>query len=311
MFFKSNSKLLEFSLLVLLSFLWGGSFTLVEVALESTNPITIVIARLIIGAGFLVSLALVKGLKFPNTLDQWKYLILQGFLQSALPFYLLSWGQKHIDSGLAGLLNTTPPLFVALIGYFFYKEKLASNQQLFGVSLGFLGVLVMIGPSVWSFNKESIAGQLAITAASISYALAAINARKFAKQDPIITGACAMVSAAFLACIFLVAVSDVDIVRPNVEGLLAIILLGFFSTGVAMIIYFRLVRTLGPVSVTSGGYLRAGFSLLLGYTLLSENITPSMSIGLIFIFLGVAITGNQINLSRWLKRKTDAQTKDE
>ena len=140
-----HNTFLEIGLLVLLSFLWGASFTLIEVAIDTIPSATIVFDRLVIGATLLVLFALWSGAVFPRSLARWGALLLQGILQSALPFTPISWGQKYIDSGLAGLLNITPPLFVFLIGFFLLRGRNAGARHITGTLLGFAGVLVIMG----------------------------------------------------------------------------------------------------------------------------------------------------------------------
>jgi drug/metabolite transporter (DMT)-like permease len=301
----NNSTFAEFGLLVLLSFLWGASFTLIEIAIDTMPPATIVFGRLVIGAVLLVLFALWSGAAFRMSLTRWGALLIQGILQSALPFTLISWGQKYIDSGLAGLLNTTPPLFVFLIGYFLLKDRSAGARQITGILLGFAGVLVIMGPAAMAGDGSSILGQLAVTGASFSYAVAAIYAKRFSDQPPVLTAACSMAFAAVLMGPVSFWVDDPLNLAPSDAAIAAVISLGVFSTAIAMAIYFRLVRTLGPLGVTTGSYMRAGFSVVLGAILLGEALSPSLLAGLVMIFTGVAIVTGHLKLP---VRKTPTDT---
>ncbi|MFQ6550261.1 DMT family transporter [Aestuariibius sp. 2305UL40-4] len=291
-----QNPVLEIALLVLLSFLWGASFTLIEVAIDTIPPATIVFGRLVIGAALLVVLALWSGVAFPRSMTRWGALLIQGILQSALPFTLISWGQKHIDSGLAGLLNTTPPLFVFLIGFFLLKDRSAGTRQVLGISLGFAGVLVIMGPAAFAGEGSSVLGQLAVTGASLSYAVAAIYAKRFSDQPPVLTAACSMAFAALLMGPVSFWVGDPLSLEPTAPAIAAVIAMGVFSTAIAMAIYFRLVRTLGPLGVTTGSYIRAGFSVVLGVALLGEALSPTLIAGLVMIFAGVAIVTGHLKL---------------
>ncbi|WP_299593010.1 EamA family transporter [uncultured Tateyamaria sp.] len=291
-----QNTFLEIGLLVLLSFLWGASFTLIEVAVETTPPATIVFGRLAVGAALLVLLAICSGVKFPKSPSRWGALPVQGILQSALPFTLISWGQKYIDSGLAGLLNTTPPLFVFLIGFFLLKDRSAGVRHITGILLGFAGVVVIMGPAELAGEGNSILGQLAITGASLSYAVAALYAKRFSDQPPELTAACSMSFAALLMLPVSIWVDDPLSLSPTAPAIAAVIAMGVFSTAIAMAIYFRLVRTLGPLGVTTGSYMRAGFSVVLGILLLGEALSPTLIVGLVMIFAGVAIVTGHLKL---------------
>lgn len=291
---KAPKLTVETSLLVLLSFLWGGSFTLTEVALDTVPPASIVAARLTIGALLLVMTALWLRLRFPDTATTWTALLIQGILQSALPFTLISWGQTRIDSGLAGLLNITPPLFVFLIGLILLRDRANLGRRLAGTVIGFVGVAATLGPAALADDQGSVLGQLAITGASLSYAVAALFARRFSEQPPILTAACSMSMAAAIMVPVAIFTDQPQNLSPSAASFGAILGLGFFSTAIAMVIYFRLVRTLGPLGVTTGSYLRAGFSMLLGAFILGEALTSAQMLGFVLILLGVAVTTGQI-----------------
>lgn len=293
---SAKNTFLEVSLLVLLSFLWGASFTLIEVAIDTIPPATIVFGRLAIGAALLMLFALWTGVTFPRSPSRWGALLLQGILQSALPFTLISWGQQYIDSGLAGLLNTTPPLFVFLIGFFLLRDRSAGARQIIGILLGFAGVLAIMGPAALAGEGSSVLGQLAITGASLSYAIAAIYAKRFSDQPPALTAACSMGFAALLMFPVSMWMDDPLSLSPTTPAIAAVVTLGVFSTAMAMAIYFRLVRTLGPLGVTTGSYMRAGFSVVLGILLLGEDLSPSLIVGLLMIFAGVAIVTGHLKL---------------
>lgn len=293
---KSRSRLNEAGLLVLLSFLWGGSFTLIKVAVETVPPATIVTGRLAVGAVLLMLLVRLRGIAIPRSPVLWAAFLVQGILQSALPFTLISWGEMHIDSGLAGLLNSTPPLFAFLITFFILREGGAAPRKFLGVATGFAGAAIILGPEILAGSGNSVLGQLAVTGASLSYAVAAIFARRFAGQPALLTAACSMTMATILMLPVSLSVDAPWRLAPSPEAIWSVLALGVFSTALAMIIYFRLVKTLGVLGVTSGSYLRAGFSVLLGVVLLDEALTLSLVAGLVLIFLGVAIV---TGLTEW------------
>ncbi len=293
---RAEKQFIEFSLLVVLAFLWGSSFTFIKVAVETVPPATIVAGRLAIGALLLILLVIARRIEIPTAPAIWGAFLVQGILQSALPFTLISWGEKYIDSGLAGLLNSTPPLFAFLITFLILREGGAALRKFTGVATGFAGVLVTLGPEVLAGSSNSVVGQLAVTGASLSYAVAAIYARRFSNQPAILTAACSMTMATILMLPISFYVDGPWALSPSDEAVWSIVALGVFSTAFAMIIYFRLVQTLGALGVTSGSYLRAGFSVLLGVGLLNEELSLSLFIGLVLIFLGVAIVTGQV---RW------------
>ena len=284
-------------MLFLLAFLWGGSFTLIKVAVVTVPPATIVLGRLILGTFLLLLYVKFQEIEIPRAPATWASYFVQGFFQSALPFTLICWGESHIDSGLAGLLNSTPPLFALIITIFILREGGAHRRNILGVITGFIGVLIILSPDLITGSHNRVLGQLAITGSSLSYAVGAIYARRFSSQPAALTAACSMAMAT-------VAIAPVSfyfdlpwILTPSIEAIWSIGCLGVFSTAIAMVIYFRLIKTLGPIAVSNGSYLRAGFSVVLGILFLNEDFSLIIAVGFILILLSVAIVSTPINLS--------------
>jgi len=287
---------IEIVLLIILAFLWGSSFTLIKVAVETVPPATIVLLRIALGAALLLLFVHIKGIALPTSLSLWAAFALQGVLQSALPFTLISWGETYIDSGLAGLLNSTPPLFTFLITFFILKKGTTPLRNFIGVIIGFSGVLICLGPNVSNGLVENFWAQIAVTGSSVSYAAAALYARRFSDQPALVTAAGSMTMAMLIMIPISLYFDRPWTLSPSNEALLSIAMLGTLSTALAMIIYFRLVKTIGAIGVTSGSYLRAGFSLLLGVIFLGESFSISLIAGLLLILLSVAIVTGQMSL---------------
>jgi drug/metabolite transporter (DMT)-like permease len=171
------------------------------------------------------------------------------------------------------------------------------------VVIGFIGVLITLGPDLLNNSTESVWGQLAVTGSSLSYAMAAIYGRRFSHQPALLTAACSMTMATILMAPVSIFVDQPWTLKPSAAAILAIAALGIFSTTIAMTLYFRLLKTLGAVGVTSGSYLRAGFSVLLGVIFLGESITPNLIAGLVLILASVAIVTKQLRLPFFDKHK--------
>ncbi|HEV2158397.1 DMT family transporter [Bradyrhizobium sp.] len=280
----------EIGLLLLLSLIWGSSFTLIKVAIPTIPPFTMVAARVTIAAMLLVLIARVQGHAFPDRGSVWAAFFVQGLLQSALPFTLISWGEAHIPSGLAGVLNATPPMFVLAIALVAGRgRQTVGGQKIIGVSLGLAGVAITMGPDALSgIGTSAPLAQAAALGASLCYALAPIWGQRFSKLPAIVTAAGAMSCAAIL---MLPAAAVLEqpwaLPSPPVDAIAAVMILAVICTALAMVIYFRLIRTLGPLGTTSGSYLRAGFAVALGIVFLGERFTWSGLAGMTFILAGV------------------------
>lgn len=277
---------LEIGLLMLLSLIWGGSFTLIKMAVETVPPATMVAVRVAIAAAILTAIVLWRGLRLPPQGLVWAAFLVQGLLQSALPFTLISWGEKHIASGLAGVLNATPPMFVLVIALVMKRGDVTA-QKVFGVTLGLAGVVVTIGVDALSGGGTASLAQAAVLGASLCYALASMWGQRFSDLPAIVTAAGAMTCAAFIMLPAAIVVDRPWTLSPSLEAITAVLALAIVCTALAMVIYFRLVRTLGPLGTTSGSYLRAGFAVALGSIFLGESFTWSTITGMTLIVLGV------------------------
>ena len=280
----------EISLLLLLSLIWGSSFTLIKVAIPTIPPFTMVAARVTIAAILLIGIGTVQGYSLPRERSIWAAFAVQGLLQSALPFTLISWSEMHIASGLAGVLNATPPMFVLAIAVMTGRgRQTISGRKVVGVALGLAGVAVTMGIDALSgIGTAGPLAQAAVLAASICYALAPIWGQRFSGLPAIVTAAGAM-SCAALVMLPAAAVLEQPwtLTPPPAQAIAAVIALAMICTALAMVIYFRLIHTLGPLGTTSGSYLRAGFAVALGTTILGEHLSWSSLAGMALILAGV------------------------
>lgn len=286
---EQTSLACEIALLLLLSLIWGSSFTLIKVAIPSVPPFTMVAARVTLAAGLLLLITTAQGHALPRQASVWAAFFVQGLLQSALPFTLISWGEAHITSGLAGVLNATPPMFVLAMALMTGRGQGISGRKIAGVALGLVGVAVTVGIDALSgIGTAAPLAQAAVLGASLCYALAPLWGQRFAKLPAIVTAAGAMSCAAIL---MLPAAAILErpwtLAPPPAQAVAAVVALAIVCTALAMVIYFRLIRTIGPLGTTSGSYLRAGFAVMLGITLLGESFTWSILAGMALILAGV------------------------
>lgn len=285
-----TTLVVEIGLLLLLSLIWGSSFTLIKVAIPAIPPFTMVAARVTIAAVLLILVAAAQGYALPRQGSVWAAFVVQGLLQSALPFTLISWGEAHIASGLAGVLNATPPMFVLAIAVMTgHGRQAIGGRKIVGVVLGLAGVALTMGIDALSgIGTASPLAQMAVLGASFCYALAPIWGQRFSGLPAIVTAAGAMSCAAVLMLPTAAALEQPwRLAQPPAPAIAAVIALGVVCTALAMVIYFRLIHTLGPLGTTSGSYLRAGFAVALGTVWLGERFTQSSLVGILLILAGV------------------------
>ena len=276
-------------LLLLLSVLWGSSYLLIRVAVRTIPPVTVVAVRVVIGGGLLLLLLHHQQLRLPRDRATWARLFVQACLNITVPFTLISWGEQFIGSGLAGILNATPPIFVALLAWIGTRHEPMTAKRALGVILGIIGVVVIVGPTTVLHVGQHGFAELAILAASLCYALAAIGGHGFGDLPPIVPATGAVMCAALTIIPVGLIVDRPWQVLPSSASVLAVVCLGVFSTSAAYIVYFRLLALVGPLGTASGSYLRAGVAIVLGVVFLSETFTPLSALGLGCVLVGVAI----------------------
>ncbi len=291
---RPAAPVVEFLLLAILALLWGSSYLLIKIALETIPPVTLIATRVTIAAVFLVIVMLLRAQSLPTDSKTWRMLFIQSFLNSIGAWTVLAWGQQFVGSGLASVLNSTSPIFVFFITLFFTRHEPAGIFKLLGACLGVTGVALIVGVEVLSGLGQQLIGQLAVLLGAILYAGAAIYGRNFSHLPPIVTAASTMIWATVCLIPASLYLDRPWTIEPSTPSLIAALVLAVFCTGMALIIYFRLIRTLGSLGVTSQSYLRAGVGVVLGVAFLGETITPVIGIGLGAAIIGVIM----INIPR-------------
>jgi drug/metabolite transporter (DMT)-like permease len=280
--------LFEIGLLVLLGILWGMPYALTKIALTTIPPITMVAERVALAAGTLWAIVLVKGCEIPLERKIAQRLFIQGLLGCVIPYTLIAFGQQSVGSSLASILNSTGPFFLCLISFMFAGQERLTARLLFGITVGLGGVVMITGSSALAGFGAGTIGQLAILGATLSSAIGATHARRFTSIAPEVVAAGTLTSAAFLLIPLSFVVESPFEADPSAAALAAMATNGIISTALGFVIYFRLIRTLGSIGTTSVGYLRPAIGVLIGYFLLGEPLTWSISAGLIVILIGVA-----------------------
>jgi drug/metabolite transporter (DMT)-like permease len=284
---KSNLKL-ELALLLLLSTLWGGSYTFIKIGVETLPPLTLIAGRTLIGGALLVALMRWRGIRFPTDAGTWGRFLVQACLNSVVPFTMLAWAELTVDAGLATILNSTSPTFTFLLTAFVFRQEAVTARKLVGVVAGIAGISLIVGVQALGGLGRELWAQLAIVAATICYAGAAIFGRGFKGLDPVLPAAGSMICGALVLIPLSIVVDQPWTLAPSGRSLAALTALAVFSTAGAFIIYFRLVQTLGSVGTTAQAYLRVPIGVAIGVVFLGERLAPTAWIGLACVIAGVA-----------------------
>ncbi|MDA4835287.1 DMT family transporter, partial [Enterobacter hormaechei] len=172
-----------------LATLWGASYTFIRVGVETIPPVTFIAARTLIAGGLLLAIIKLRGLALPRDPAIWKRFLIQACINSVIPFTLIAWAELTVNAGLATILNSTTPIFAFLLTVLITRHEAVTTRKVFGVAAGVIGISLIIGLEAFNGIGKELVAQLAIVAATISYAAAAILGKGFKNLDPMMPAA--------------------------------------------------------------------------------------------------------------------------
>jgi drug/metabolite transporter (DMT)-like permease len=273
----------DWSLLAVLSVLWGGSFFFNGLALKELPPLTLVLLRVALGALFLLPLVLAYRIEFPKGIAGWKPFFAVAFFNNVLPFSLIVMGQTFIASGLASVLNATTPLFTVVVMAVAGEERLFA-RRVAGVIAGLNGVIILRGGVGLDVAGQGI-GVLLCLAAAASYGVAALLARRQLANSPPLATATFQLLASSTMMLLVAGFFDRPwaLPMPGVMTWFAVLGLAALSTALAYIVFFQILRRSGATNVMLVTLLIPVTAILLGYLVLGERISPREIAGALVI----------------------------
>ena len=281
---------LDIAKLLLVGAIWGGAFLFIAIALEDFGPISIATWRVSLGALVLLVIALLIGQAFPRGLRNWRLIIIVGCLNSAIPFFLISWGQQFVSSAESALLVAMGTFCSLLLSHYTSHDERINRSRAIGVSVGFIGVLVLVFWDILESGTGSLKGQLAVMAAGCSYAISSVIARRLTHLPMISTSAATMVSASLYMLPLAFLLEDPLPASVGSASLLALGYLGVFATALGMTIRFFIIRANGAVFMSQVGYLVPLFGVLWSGLYFADAINLQTLLSLALIMLGIGIT---------------------
>lgn len=295
----TSARARDLALLCLLALLWGSSYLFIKVAVAEIPPVTLVAARVLGASAFLYLVLRLQGGRLPTERSTWASLGVQSFLSCIGAWTVLAWGQQHVDAALASVLNSTSPIFVLLYSLLLSTSERVTARRALGALIGVCGVVLIVGVEAIQGVGDQVAGQLACLAGAAMYGAAALYGVRFRQLGNVQASLGAMLWASVVLTPAALVLDQPWGLQVSANAILATACLSILSTGVALLIYFRLIKTLGSLGVASQAYLRAGVGVLLGSLLLGETVSRSVAFGLAAVILGVLL----INLPRFKKLK--------
>jgi drug/metabolite transporter (DMT)-like permease len=276
-------------MLLLLGTIWGASYMFIKVSVAEITPLTFVVLRTGLGGGLLALFLLLRGRRLPGR-SLWKPLFVMGLFNTLIPYGLINWGELYISSALAAILTGTMPLFTVILAHFWSKDERMDWYKAAGVVIGFLGVVVLLAPDVREGIVHNIAGDLAVMGAGLSYAIAAVFARRhLTGHEPAVLST-GMLLAGFILTVPLAFAFERPLaLAPSLRAWGATLALAFVGTAIAYLIYYWILEHGGAVQASLVTYIIPVGALFWGWLLLGENIRWTSLVGLGGILLGIMV----------------------
>jgi len=287
----------DFFLLTLLALIWASAFFNIKIATYSYGPITIAFLRVFFGSIPLLIICFFKKIKIEAFSKDWLWFAAIGFINLVLPFFLIAYGIKNVQSNLAAILMASTPLTAAMLGHFYTKNEKINLTKLIGISIGFGGIVFLFTDKIL-FNENNIWSALIIFLAGAFYVVGGLLTLKISNK----TNENVTASILIWAIIFLLPLSiffeQPWNLTPRLDSTISLIYLGVFATGMAWLLRFYILKNNGLVFQAQVAYLIPIFGVILGYLFLNEVITSKVIISLIAVIIGIYIVkkGNKFKI---------------
>ncbi len=294
-----NAKPLDWLGLIALVIMFGSAFMFTKLAVQEISPAIVAAGRIIIAAIMLLLIALLRKESFGFLRNTWLLIIALAITGDCLPFYLISWGQQTVDSSIAGILMAVMPLTTIVLAHFFVVGEPLTTNRVVGFLLGFLGILVLLGPAAlakFESGTNVVISMLAILGGAISYAINTILAKRLPNESFLAISTAVLVIASLIMLPILLVSNDAWIIKPGRIEFISLVLLGVFPTALATIVYFAVIARVGPSFLSQINYLIPVWAVLMGIVFLNEFIGIKEYIALAIILLGIAVAQRR-NLS--------------
>lgn len=282
---------------LLLSSIWGSSFLFIKFGVEDLEPFQVAFARCALGALALVAILVARRERLPRGRRTWLHLFAIATLFNSIPFALFAFGETKVSSVVAGISNSTTPLFVMLVSLAVLPGERPTRERVAGLFAGFAGVLVVLGP--WRHLGGQLVGYAACLAAAACYGIAYPYTRRVLAERPesgVALSAAQVLLGTLQLAPFLATTSPLD--RYPLGAVLSMVALGAGGTGIAYVINYELIRRAGAQMASTVTYVVPVFATILGVAVLGEDLTWNLPVGAAVVLAGVALTQGRLSRPR-------------
>ncbi len=279
-------RLIDYTLLVILALIWASAFFNIKIATESFGPITIAFLRVFFGAIPVLLLCFYKKIKIEAFSKDWYWFAIIGFVNLVLPFFLIAYGVKSVQSNLAAILMSTTPLSSTILGHFYTKNEKFNLVKTFGILIGFSGIIYLFSDNLL-INDSNFISALLILLGSTCYVIGGVLTLKISKKkNENVTGSI-LIWAVLILIPFVYFIEKPWNSVPSVESTISVVYLGMVSTGVAWLLRFKILKDNGLIFQSQVSYLIPIFGTILSYIFLKEIITPKVLLSLLAVVVGI------------------------
>ena len=283
-----ESKTLDYFLLVLLAFIWASAFFNIKIATYSYGPLTIAFLRILFGAIPVILLCYFKKIKIEAFSKDWYWFAAIGVINLVIPFFLIAYGVQKIQSNLAAILMASTPLSASLLAHFFTSNEKINLTKSVGVLVGFSGIIFLFSDNIL-INSENFTSAILILCGSTFYVIGGLLTLKISgKRNENVTASILIWGSIVLLPISLLIEHPWNF-SPRLDSTISLIYLGIFSTGIAWLLRFYILKHNGLVFQAQVAYLIPIFGVILGFLILNEEITQKVIVSLIAVIIGIYI----------------------
>lgn len=289
----------DYALLLALACLWSSTYPLIKIGVGSIPPITFIATRSLIAALFLLTILRLRGIRIPTDIGAWKLFAMQQTINSTIPFLLITWAQQYVPAANAVVLSSTTPIFAFLITWAITRHEPATLLKLVGAMLGLGGTAVIIGLDALHSLTGEIFAESVILIATISFACASIFGLKLSDHDPMVVAAGSLLFGGLVLLPPSLVIEQPWTLHPTPQSIAAVVTMGFFSSGLGLMLFYMCLSRLGTLTTNAQGYLRIPIGVGLSVVLLGESVPSNLLLGLVLVMAGVAaMTVPSARLSR-------------
>ena len=289
---KTLSNFFPYAMLFCLVVMWGSAFAALKISLETISPLNVMSLRLIIGSIRILLFFLILNKKLPISLNFWLWSLLIGFLGLSLPFSIIAWGAQFISSSLVAILMGINPIITLILSYILLKDRSFNLRIIFGIFSGLFGIILLVGlNSIYNLtiNDNFFIGQIAVLGGTFSFALASVIIKNAPTENSFERSLSSLICGSIIGLLIVYFSGDrsLSYAQISIKSITSLILLGVFPTGIATLLWFKIISLKGPLFLSLVNYLIPVWALFIGIFFLNEKINFVIGFGLIFITMGI------------------------